>query len=219
MKNKFAVTLLTLALCTAGAMAKDETFFGMGAELFQDPFNKKIIITHIIPNSPAEQAGIKAGYEIVSVDGEKTRKMNCLCEIVSKIRGDEGAPVKLVVKPSWWKWETVELKRGLITVQVPEENPSKEAYWRQIAPAEHAYGQSFPKEVSRKLSRTFRKNILPINNYWLERREKFEISYNTCMSYSKNNQENCFINLLNRESEITIADKRIFTFLQYIPKK
>ena len=47
-----------------------------------------------------------------------------------------------------------------------------------------------------------------------KRKDEFRLGYNTCMSYSKENQELCLINLLNRENQKTLADKKLYKLLQ-----
>lgn len=215
MKNTLSAIVLTLLFSiffTPAAFADDNQFFGIGAELFQDPFNKKVIITNVFPDSPVQKSGITAGSEIVSVDGQKVKKL-ALCETISKIRGEEGAVVKLVIR-NGWRWKTYELKRALITPPQECVNTCIESHWGQIAPAEYTFAKPFAKEISNKLSRKYRKTILPVINYWHSRKGAFKIGYNTCMTYTKENQEVCLINLLNRENQKTVEDKKIYKLLQ-----
>jgi carboxyl-terminal processing protease len=67
-------------------------FSGIGAELGM----KKDIVTVVapLPETPAEKAGIKAGDKILAVDGVDTYGLS-LDEVVNKIRGPKGTPVKL----------------------------------------------------------------------------------------------------------------------------
>ena len=64
LKNKLLLPVLLILLFFTMPV-RAESFYGIGAELFKDPFNKKTIITSILPNSPAEKSGIIAGFEIV----------------------------------------------------------------------------------------------------------------------------------------------------------
>ena len=208
MKNKFVIMLVLLIFSLfAPALAEDETFFGIGAELFQDPFNKKVIITKVVPDSPAERAGLIAGDEIVSVEDLKVRKAVCLCEVVGRIRGEKDTTVNLTIKKSWWKRVKVEITRDAIVNKIPDVNPELEKYWSQIAPDCYLCSRAFPEEAVTKFSRKYKRTVLPVINYWSLRKVKFEIGYNTCLKYSKNNQELCLINLLNRENATTNTDK------------
>ncbi len=57
----------------------------------------KLLIIAPLKNSPAMRAGIKAGDEIVRIDDESTVSMSTQ-EAVSKIRGERGTPVTLVIR-------------------------------------------------------------------------------------------------------------------------
>ena len=216
MKNKLfiALSVIVVALFVPAAIAEDEIYSGIGADLFQDPFNKKVIITRVFPNSPAQRAGLIAGDEIVSVDNKKVRKLSCICEVSGMIRGNKGTAVNLVIKKSWWKREKVEIVRDTITLPTPKINPELEKYWAQVAPGCYLCSRSFPEEIAAKFSRKYRKTVLPVINYWASRKAKFELGYNTCVNYSKNNKEICLINLLNRENAETNSDKQAYKLLR-----
>ena len=209
----FLIFTLVFLLC---APTYAEQFFGIGAEFFKDPYNNKVILTKIIPNSPVEAAGILAGSELGSVNNQKVKKMT-LCELISELRGEDGTEVKLVVRKGW-KWQTYNLKRALIVVDEPKIDENFKKHWEQICPRYFLYANCISKEISDKFSRKYKKNILPAMNYWIERRASFEEGYNLCKTYSKNNQELCLINLLNRENDKTIADKNLYKVLRTKPE-
>ncbi|KKK35627.1 hypothetical protein WN59_02030 [Salinicoccus sediminis] len=85
-------------------MNKDETaefqesvtgdFEGIGAEVMQE--GSKIIITSPMKGSPAEEAGLEPGDQIVGVDGESTEGMTTH-EAVQLIRGEKGTDVVLSI--------------------------------------------------------------------------------------------------------------------------
>lgn len=85
-------------------MNKDETaqfqesvtgdFEGIGAEVMQE--GNRIIITSPMKGSPAEEAGIEPGDQIVAVDGESTEGMTTH-EAVQLIRGEKGTDVVLSI--------------------------------------------------------------------------------------------------------------------------
>src|SRR5262249_2994596 len=54
-------------------------------------------IVTVIPNSPAEAAGLKPGDEILAVDGTATSSMDPN-DVVSHIRGQEGTSVTLSIQ-------------------------------------------------------------------------------------------------------------------------
>ncbi len=56
-----------------------------------------ITLVRIIPNSPAEQAGLKAGDELVAINGQTVKNMT-VDQAVTKIRGPSGTSVKLTIQ-------------------------------------------------------------------------------------------------------------------------
>lgn len=72
-------------------------FGGIGANVEDSPDNNGILITKPLPNTPAENSGIKSGDRIIRINGEDSTKMTLL-EAVNKIRGEKGTPVTLTIK-------------------------------------------------------------------------------------------------------------------------
>ena len=76
--------------------ARDEglsgTFVGVGAVL--DQRDEGIFIVRVLRDSPAERAGLRAGDEIVQVDGEPLAGLT-IDQVVSRVRGPEGTEVTL----------------------------------------------------------------------------------------------------------------------------
>lgn len=73
----------------------DGEFQGIGAEISKK--QGKLVIITPLKNSPAEQAGIMPGDEIISIDDELVFDLSLL-EAVLKIRGEKGTKVELGVK-------------------------------------------------------------------------------------------------------------------------
>lgn len=71
-------------------------YYGIGAGLKQDPDTMEVTITHIYDNSPAQEAGLKAGDVIVQVDDITATSME-VSDLVTKIRGEEGTTVHLKI--------------------------------------------------------------------------------------------------------------------------
>lgn len=69
---------------------------GIGAWVAKE--EKQLKIMGIIEGSPAEEAGLKPGDNILEVDGVSTSELS-LTEAVLRIRGKAGTPVKLLVLP------------------------------------------------------------------------------------------------------------------------
>jgi carboxyl-terminal processing protease len=69
-------------------------FVGLGVELKAD--KAQLLIVHVIPKSPAEQAGIKAGDHIVAVDGQQTDSLST-DEAATLLTGAEGSVCRVTV--------------------------------------------------------------------------------------------------------------------------
>ena len=83
-------------LTPAEVKARDQslsgTFVGVGAVL--DLRNNAATVVRVIPDSPAEKAGLRAGEVILRVDGASVASQT-IEQIVVKVRGPEGTPVTL----------------------------------------------------------------------------------------------------------------------------
>ena len=73
----------------------NNNFYGIGAQI--GVRDEKVVIIAPIAGSPAERAGIRAGDVILRVDDYDVTDANSE-EVVSRVRGEEGVPVKLTVK-------------------------------------------------------------------------------------------------------------------------
>lgn len=86
---------------------------GIGAEVGIK--NKQVTIVAPLENSPAAKAGLKAGDVIKAINGENTEGMD-LNVAVSKIRGQAGTKVKLLVRRGTEDKE-YEIQRATLTVK------------------------------------------------------------------------------------------------------
>ena len=90
-------------------------FGGVGIRFFiiQDT----VCVTNVLPNSPAMQAGLKAGDKIVKVDGKKVAKVKISNEeIMGMLKGTENTAVQLTILRDNKKLEK-RVVRGSIPVQ------------------------------------------------------------------------------------------------------
>ena len=75
--------------------ALNQNVVGIGVLLGQR--NGQTIIVSVVPGSPAEQAGLKAGDAIVAVNGASVEGL-APDELAAKVRGDEGTSVTVTVE-------------------------------------------------------------------------------------------------------------------------
>ncbi len=204
---KKIVLSLVFAFILFQAPSFAEEFFGIGAELAQDAYNKKIIVSGLIENKPAVKSGIKLGDEIIAVDGKRITK-EPVFDVVSKIRGNGEEEVKIRIKRNFFIRKTITMKRELVSSNC-NCKPYID-YWMQIAQDGFVNLKSFDKKVLKKFSKKYALQL----NYWFKRQQSFEIGYNACMNYSFGNREVCLIHLLDRESAKTNTDKTLYKFLK-----
>jgi len=88
----------TTFLTAEEAKAVDEslsgTFVGIGVQVSGE--TDQIAIGSVIPNTPAEEAGLRRGDRILAVDGKSTDG-ETIEEVVARVRGPEGEKVTLTI--------------------------------------------------------------------------------------------------------------------------
>jgi len=89
-------------------------FVGLGVELKADA--GELLIVGVIPGSPADQGGLRAGDRITEVDGHKTSDY-ATDEAANLLRGPEGSSVEVVVSTPGIAPRRVRVRRA--TVEVP----------------------------------------------------------------------------------------------------
>lgn len=71
-------------------------YYGIGAYLSLDPATGLARIAGVIPNTPAEESGLRENDIIYMVDQEQIQGLE-LSEVVSKVKGEEGTKVHLTI--------------------------------------------------------------------------------------------------------------------------
>ncbi|NCX96560.1 MAG: tail-specific protease, partial [Chitinophagia bacterium] len=98
------------------------SFFGIGAQLRENPDDGRIIITAIVTGSPSwKQGELKADDEIQKVaQGDKTPVSVVgmeLNDVVKMIRGDKGTEVRLTVKKTDGTTKVIPIIRGVVSLE------------------------------------------------------------------------------------------------------
>lgn len=91
------------------------SFEGIGAQVEQDPVSGEIVIVTPFRDSPAEQAGIRAGDIVRTVDGESADGWT-VAQAVRRIRGAAGTEIVLGIEHSNGATEDVTITRGKIVI-------------------------------------------------------------------------------------------------------
>jgi carboxyl-terminal processing protease len=95
----------------------DGAYVGVGVQVAAR--DQAVMITRVFPDSPAQEAGIRAGDRLVAVAGTAARGSE-LESVVGRIRGPEGSDVELTVRTPGNPPRTVELTRSRIKVPAVE---------------------------------------------------------------------------------------------------
>jgi carboxyl-terminal processing protease len=88
-------------------------FVGLGVELKAD--QGALLIVHVIPNSPAQKAGILDGDRITSVDGQATQSLST-DEAASMLTGAEGTTVRVTVVTAGQQPRELNVRRASVDV-------------------------------------------------------------------------------------------------------
>ncbi len=105
------------------ALARDDfegAFEGIGATVGKE--GEFVVITTPLPNTPAERAGVKAGDQLLEVDGQSAEGWSVQLA-VTKIRGPIGSKVTIKVKHRDGKEETFTISRDKIAVESVNRTP------------------------------------------------------------------------------------------------
>ena len=118
---------------------------GIGIRLGIDQKTSKLIVVEPIPNSPASEAGLKAGDHIVSVNGKSTKLMT-LEQASAEIKGEVGTEVILEISRSEQPAFDVSIARAQIELPsvsytLNQEQDSKVGYIKLDEFSSHAAEQ------------------------------------------------------------------------------
>lgn len=93
------------------------TYYGIGAGVSQDLDTMEVTITKVYRGTPSEEAGLKNGDMILSVEGIQATSVS-VSDLVQHIRGEEGTKVHMVIyRPS--TGETLEFEVERRHVELP----------------------------------------------------------------------------------------------------
>lgn len=91
------------------------SFGGIGIEI--TIFKDILTVVSPIEDTPAYQAGIQSGDQIIGIDGKSTKNISIM-EAVRKLRGPENTKVTLtIMRESWTKPKDIDITRKIIKIQ------------------------------------------------------------------------------------------------------
>ena len=134
------------------------TFEGIGAQVEQDPVSGEIVIVTPFRDSPAEDAGVRAGDIVRSVDGESTAGWT-VAQAVKRIRGEQGTQVALGIEHSDGATEEVSITRGTIVVPTVFTRDIEDAAGEPVDEFAYIELQQFTDQAVRDLREELEKDI------------------------------------------------------------
>lgn len=69
--KKFLISLIIASMVSTGIVFAENIICEIGANLVQDPYNKKIFVLKLLPNSSALEYNLPEGTEILAVNDKK----------------------------------------------------------------------------------------------------------------------------------------------------
>ncbi|GAC1544892.1 MAG: S41 family peptidase [Vulcanimicrobiaceae bacterium] len=88
-------------------------FSGVGIAIRVDEKTKLLMVNEVIPNGPAEKAGLLGGDTILTIDGKSTRGLTT-AQDAKLLRGEKGSQVKLVIERAGKQQPAVAVTRDTI---------------------------------------------------------------------------------------------------------
>ena len=99
-------------------------FVGVGVYMVKDTKSNRVLVYYPIPGSPADEAGIKAGDLIISVDGVEYTSDD-FDKISSYIKGEEGTTVNIVIERNGEKKTFDIVRKNINTNPITKKTYSK----------------------------------------------------------------------------------------------
>ena len=142
------------------------TYYGIGAVLGQDSETGAMTVVRVFPGSPAEEAGLLAGDELLSVDGQETAGMDLNLLVEQYVRGAEGTKVEMVVLRGEDREQvTLDVTRRAVDIPtVAYEMREGGIGYLQIAMFETATTQQFKDAVDALESQGMKKLIIDLRD-------------------------------------------------------
>lgn len=148
--------------------SKQGTMVGIGVRITYDNTLDGIYITSVIPGSPAESAGIKAGDVIVAVDGNAVSEQGYYNSYNHIKQGKEGEPVVLTValgSADYNEFSEVSVARAKVeTDTVSSRIIENDVAYVKIVEFDSTTGDEFKKEMDKCISDGAKKFVFDVRN-------------------------------------------------------
>lgn len=138
-------------------------FVGIGIYMVADKDSGRVVVYYPIPESPAEEAGIKAGDQIVSVNGNEYTADD-FNTIADYIKGEEGTKVKLVVDRDGEKIEFEITRRKINTNPITIEMLENNTGYLKLPSFDEGTAKDFKEKVNELQSKGAKSLIIDLRN-------------------------------------------------------
>jgi len=174
---------------------------GLGIKYLKDNGNRKILIAEVIPNSPADLAGLQVGDEIMRVNNKKVAKLNI--QVVGNLIDKAGNTPKLFIRNVFNKKKKIKITKQYVCYVEQKSDEMFDLYWQQIGPDIPVLPQSFFQHASAQLKQEF--------SYWGAKKYSFKRGYTQCKMTTNTpaNFNYCMNNLVNRYTAEIQRDREL----------
>lgn len=112
-KDPYTVFLDPKAYAALNSDLDGGKFGGIGIVIESDDVSKYIVASEVVPDSPADKAGVQQGDTILQIDGAST-KGQTIQQASSRLRGKAGTSVTLSIQPPGGAPTSVTIARAMI---------------------------------------------------------------------------------------------------------
>ncbi|MBO5869459.1 MAG: S41 family peptidase [Clostridia bacterium] len=142
----------------------DGDFVGIGVHASYDIDSKGIYIFGVIPDSPAEKAGLKNGDIVINAEGIEANGENYY-EMLDAVRGEAGTDVKLTILRDGERIDFSVTRNAVASENVLYEKLDNNiAYIRILSFADTAVSEEFTKKIALAQSESCDKFIFDVRN-------------------------------------------------------
>lgn len=133
----------------------NQEFGGVGMYIENDPETKQLVVLAPIPDTPAFDAGVKIGDEIVEIDGRNTTGMQRM-DAIKLLRGSEGSFVNVVFRRNG---TTIPVRLARASIPIPSvsgDSRSPAGKWKFVLEEDPRIGyirlQQFGKQSTEEMA-------------------------------------------------------------------
>ena len=137
-------------------------FVGIGVYMAKDK-NDNVVILMPIPDSPAEEVGLKTGDIITKVDGEDCTTLD-LDVVSSKIKGEEGTQVEIEIKRDEETFTKTITRREIVIKDMDSEMLDGKIGYIQIMSFDTGVAEEFKEKLNEFKSKGMKSLIIDIRD-------------------------------------------------------